>query len=178
MDSCIRPALATDLDAVATLHAESWRHAYRGLLPDALLDGDLYQNRRQLWAPRLQGAEPARHTYLVERDGQALGFVSLLLDADATHGHLIDNLHVHRDAQGQGWGRALLRTVATIAQSEGPARPLYLFVLDGNFRAARFYEAHGARHIEALWDDHVPGMRILDHRYRWPDAAALLSQTR
>lgn len=178
MQTEIRPALASDLDTIATLHTESWRHAYRGLLPDAILDQDLLGSRLRLWTPRLAGADVGRHTLLAVHQGEAAGFVSLQLEADPVHGHLIDNLHVRRDLHGQGLGRRLLHAVAAIAHAAAPARPLYLFVLDGNFRAARFYEALGARFVESLWDDHVPGMRILDHRYRWRDAASLLTRTR
>jgi hypothetical protein len=34
-----RPADASDSAAVAGLHTASWRHAYRGILPDSYLDG-------------------------------------------------------------------------------------------------------------------------------------------
>jgi hypothetical protein len=36
----IRVATAADADAIAALHAESWRSAYRGLIPDDDLGAD------------------------------------------------------------------------------------------------------------------------------------------
>jgi hypothetical protein len=47
--------------------------------------------------------------------------------------------------------------------------------LDGNWPAARFYERLGARYVESTWDDHLPGTRVQDHRYRWPAAGDLLA---
>ena len=35
----IRPAALEDAPAVGSLHARSWKVAYRGILPDVLLDG-------------------------------------------------------------------------------------------------------------------------------------------
>lgn len=37
-----RPARATDSEAIAVLHADSWRRHYRGAYSDAFLDGDVY----------------------------------------------------------------------------------------------------------------------------------------
>jgi ribosomal protein S18 acetylase RimI-like enzyme len=34
----IRPALSSDIPAVAAIKVESWRHAYRSIVPDAVLD--------------------------------------------------------------------------------------------------------------------------------------------
>lgn len=171
----LRIATAADIAAIAELHATSWRNAYRGLLPDAVLDADLLGNRLQAWQSRLQDAiAGARRTWLLTNGDQAQAFASVVLDADPQHGHLLDNLHVRPDAKSQGLGRRLLRVAAQWVQEQAPGRPLYLWVLDGNWRAARFYERCGARHVECHWDDHLPGVRVCDHRYRWSSPNALL----
>jgi len=36
-----RPARASDSEAIAALHADSWRRHYRGAYSDAFLDGDV-----------------------------------------------------------------------------------------------------------------------------------------
>jgi hypothetical protein len=45
----IRIAEPRDTNAIAELHAASWRSAYRGMFADAYLDGDVVQERRQCW---------------------------------------------------------------------------------------------------------------------------------
>ena len=37
----LRTANQSDIQAIASLHAASWRHAYRGALSDAYLAGDI-----------------------------------------------------------------------------------------------------------------------------------------
>ena len=40
-----RPAAAGDAAAIAALHVESWRTAYRGLVPDEFLAGPVERDR-------------------------------------------------------------------------------------------------------------------------------------
>jgi len=48
-----RPASARDADAIARLHARSWRENYRGEFHDSFLDGDLDGERLRVWRERL-----------------------------------------------------------------------------------------------------------------------------
>jgi hypothetical protein len=48
-----RPANPSDAEAIASLHARSWRENYRGALHDAFLDGDLREERLRVWHERL-----------------------------------------------------------------------------------------------------------------------------
>nr|WP_241429103.1 GNAT family N-acetyltransferase [Agrococcus sp. ARC_14] len=51
----------------------------------------------------------------------------------------LDRLYVHADMHGTGLGAVLFDAVVD-------ERPLYLWLIDGNSRAARFYERRGFRH--------------------------------
>ena len=44
----LRPAQASDADALAALHAGSWQRTYRGMMSDAFLDGEALDNRRRV----------------------------------------------------------------------------------------------------------------------------------
>src|SRR2546430_14764213 len=55
MGTTYRAAGAADADAVAALHADSWRRHYRGAYSDGFLDGDVLADRRAGWAARLAG---------------------------------------------------------------------------------------------------------------------------
>jgi hypothetical protein len=48
-----RRAGAVDADAIADLHADSWRRHYRGAYTDEYLDGPIAEERRAVWADRL-----------------------------------------------------------------------------------------------------------------------------
>ena len=45
----VRQAIDGDAQAIAEVHVASWQGAYRGLLPDALLDGQSVERRAQWW---------------------------------------------------------------------------------------------------------------------------------
>ncbi|HEV2638724.1 MAG TPA: hypothetical protein VGX23_26485 [Actinocrinis sp.] len=59
-----RAAGPHDVDAIAALHADSWRRHYRGAFADSYLDGDVLGSRREVWAERLlcepPGGDPSR----------------------------------------------------------------------------------------------------------------------
>lgn len=103
-----RVACASDDLRVAELHTASWRSAYRGLLSDAYLDGDILAERGRLWEQRL--AQPSgRQLVLLAEEGEALlGFVCVLLDEEPAWGAYLDNLHVRPGLTGRGLGRRLL----------------------------------------------------------------------
>lgn len=73
----------------------------------------------------------------------------------------LDRLYVHADMHGTGLGAALFDAVAD-------ARALYLWLIDGNDRAARFYERRGFVHIDEqveagpTWGS-IPMHRMLRH---------------
>ena len=48
MDKSIRTATVSNADAIAALHAASWRSAYRGILKDSTLGPTLDDDRRRV----------------------------------------------------------------------------------------------------------------------------------
>jgi len=63
-----RQAGAEDIEAIATIHADSWRLNYRGAYSDAFLDGAVDDNRRAVWTERL------RHLKVLEGNTAAQAF--------------------------------------------------------------------------------------------------------
>ena len=167
---------AGDADAVAALHAASWRSAYRGILPDSFLDHGLDDERRAAWRERLQAAPLASAFGQVAdgTDGRLVGFAYVVRHEDPVWGTLVDNLHVHPEAKGGGIGRRLLQAVA---RQLGPdhVQPLYLWVLDANEPAKRFYAKLGAEFTEQVTET-LPfgGVALPTWRCVWRHPAALL----
>src|SRR5689334_20032453 len=91
----LRDATLADSDAVADLHADSWRRHYRGAYDNEYLDGDVFTERRAVWAERLAHSDPETARTILAVDGdRLLGFSHVMFDDDPTWGALIDNLHV------------------------------------------------------------------------------------
>src|SRR4029077_13924784 len=71
----IREAERRDASAIASVHVRGWQWAYRGLLPDAVLDGLSVGDRAAWRDARLADPPPGEHTWVVEdAKGAVVGF--------------------------------------------------------------------------------------------------------
>jgi GNAT superfamily N-acetyltransferase len=167
----LRLATSADAEAIAHLHAESWRTAYRGMYRDEFLDGDVVTNRIDVWAKRFAAPPENQHVLLAVDGADLLGFACSYGNSDERWGTLLDNLHVRRDQQGQGLGRKLLAASAAWSKEQYPDALFHLWVLDGNAKARRFYESLGGRPVESKVSVPPGGGSVLGWRYVWQGAA-------
>src|ERR1700744_190881 len=71
----LRPATALDADLIASIHAASWQTTYRGLPPDAFLDGEGTRERAADWQAPVNAAGAERlNVVIAERGGEPIGF--------------------------------------------------------------------------------------------------------
>ena len=142
----IRRAGPADAEAVARIHVESWKVAYRGIMPDEVIAKTDLAYRTAFWRERI--ADRAWPVWLVDADGQAVAFCQMIPTPDpdddpSTVGH-ITALHVLPDLRGRGHGRALLEQVCDEFRHRAFVE-VTLWVLEANTKARRFYEQHGFR---------------------------------
>jgi ribosomal protein S18 acetylase RimI-like enzyme len=137
----IRRATPDDAVAVATIQVHGHRFAYRGILPQPESDDEWIAGRTRAWAPQL-APEHERHTFVAERDGAIIGFVTV---GPAEHapdvGHLFA-LYLEPDVIGSGVGSALCAAGEADLRARGFSAAT-LWVLEENARARRFYERRG-----------------------------------
>jgi len=134
----IRAARPGDADAIAAVWLRVWRTAYRGLVPDGVLEALRLEDRRALWRGRLARGEPA---LVAEHDGAVAGYCRVLRPSrDVAGAGEIAGLYV--DRRGLGLGDALLRAALAELRAEGwPEAALWVFA--GNRAAQRFYARFG-----------------------------------
>jgi GNAT superfamily N-acetyltransferase len=173
-----RAAGSDDAEKVALLHADSWRRHYRGAYADSFLDGDVAADRRSVWSARL--AAPANSmTVVAEDDTGLVGFVHVVFDYDDRWGSLIDNLHVTHDRRRTGIGTSLLTCAAEAVVERASDKAMYLWVLEQNPAAQRFYRAFGGTCVEKATVSPPGGVpdRLNGSpnklRFTWPDASLL-----
>jgi ribosomal protein S18 acetylase RimI-like enzyme len=167
-----RIAVPSDAAAIAQLHAESWRSAYRGLYPDDYLDNEVFADRTDVWNERFNKSADQALTIVVESNGGIVGFAHSLVDEDPKEGTLLDNLHVRPDRKRSGIGRRLMVETATRVQKAGSKLGLYLWVLEGNEPARHFYDALGGC-VTGRGKSHEGGSSVPSLRYWWPDLSKL-----
>ena len=137
----IVPAEVADAEALTDLHLDVWEQAYADLMPTAI-----FRERRAGRARRIEQwhaiLTAASSTNLLAwgDHGHLLGFASTGPGRDEPRTELpgleLMALYVRAEVYGGGVGYALCE--AAIGSS-----PAYLWVLDGNERAIRFYERQG-----------------------------------
>ena len=135
-EATIRPADDEDRAAIATFHANSWRDAYRGMLPDAYLAGPVETDLQEKWANR----EITDRDVLLIADlvGELIGFIAVWCRPDP----FVDNLHVKPAFRSKGLGRKLMERAAQDLLENGHSK-LSLDVFTTNLRAIAFYEGLG-----------------------------------
>jgi ribosomal protein S18 acetylase RimI-like enzyme len=167
-----RPATASDAQAIAQLHARSWRESYRGSFHDSFLDGDLTGERLRVWSERLEHPKPNQMVCLAVDGAAVAGFICAYGAHDERWGSLIDNLHVAGEYKRSGIGAALMRQAGDWLAPRHP-EPVYLLVLEANASARRFYERLGGRNAEVFSNQTHGGAVVQSCRYTWPRPAAL-----
>ena len=140
----IREARTADAKAIAEVTDAAWRVAYRGLLPDAILDNLSAKDRTNRWRRRI--AERLWQTLVLEREGRVIGFVACGAsgDEDASQGRggEVFALYLSPEEWRRGHGSALMDAALRSLREEGYTE-VTLWALDGNERGRRFYEAAG-----------------------------------
>jgi GNAT superfamily N-acetyltransferase len=102
-----------DYQDIAALQTESWRSAYRGILPVSYLDGPILEERETHWKNLMLSAGGKRRSVFLAKDcGALLGFACVLLDEEPAWGARLDNIHVRPAYKGRGTGRLLFRSAA------------------------------------------------------------------
>jgi ribosomal protein S18 acetylase RimI-like enzyme len=162
----IRLGRAADAPAIAALQAESWRHTYRGFLADTYLDREVFADRDVVWRRRFgEPQETPVLTLVAEDHGTLVGFAHSYVDDDAEWGTLVDNLHVRPDRKRAGIATRLMGETAARLQQRGCTSGLYLWVVERNVPAQRFYEALGGCAADrGLAGGTVPTVRYVWHR--------------
>jgi GNAT superfamily N-acetyltransferase len=162
----LRPAEPEDALDVARVHVRSWQAGYRGLLPDAYLDGLRAEERAERYRFDSDNMrEPA--TVVAIEDGMICGFVTTAPARDSDipeHGEVFA-LYVDPEWWGRGFGVALMSAARTRLVDAG-FRNAVLWLLAGNARADRFYRIDGWVPDGLNRRDTVWGVTVDEVRYQ------------
>lgn len=162
-----REAEKKDVERIALLHADSWRRTYRGMMPDEFLDGDVVSDRMQVWHGRLTACRSDQFVFLAEEGGRLAGFVCAFSNEDSTWGSYIDNLHVNHESRRRKAGAALMAHAAKWLNDRHPHAGVYLWVMEANAPARRFYERLGASNAGVVEKQDPAGGSAPNCRYVW-----------
>jgi GNAT superfamily N-acetyltransferase len=154
----VRAARPEDARSVAEVHVASWRHAYRGLLPEDHLERLSVDDREAMWLGSFADPDPKSGAVVADVDGRIAGFASFGPSRDEDVPERtgeVPAIYVDPSVLGTGVGRELFQAATLALRDAGFARAT-LWVLEANAPARRFYEMAGWR-----WDGSV-GTHMFD----------------
>ncbi len=169
----IRRATPADAQAIARVRIDSWRVTYRGLIPDAYLDGMQHDASVAIWDRILNAPPNTASVVVAARDAEVVGFAAGNRLAEPMHGAdaELTAAYLRPDFQGVGIGHRLVGAVVEAQRAHG-ATALVVWVIAGNQRARHFYAAlRGELVVEQPF--HWDGMDLIEAGYVWRDLAAL-----
>ncbi|MBP1970541.1 L-amino acid N-acyltransferase YncA [Virgibacillus natechei] len=162
----IRKATQRDAPHIATVHVDSWRTTYKGILPCEFLKKLSYEQRTKLWESNVT----EENVYVVENEdeeivGFATGGKKKTENYDQFHGELYA-IYILEEYQGKGIGKMLMQPVIKELEQFG-INSIIVLVLEDN-PSKYFYEALGAREIDSL-EITIAGVELNELVYGWDD---------
>ena len=168
MAPTVRTARLGDAETMGRTHAESWRAAYVGVVPQAHLDALDTKECIADWRGAIEANPEPEHgrRLVVEVDGEVVGIALVVPDRDGADGvGEIPIIYVQPSAWGIGAGYSLMAECEAELQRRGFAEAV-LWVLEDNPRAHRFYERQGWRTDGGRKVDEIGGVELAEIRYR------------
>lgn len=137
----VRNARVADSEAIARIHVNTWKSAYKGQLPDALLDTLSVEERKKGWENIISERTEKEYVLVAEHEGEVLGWCSGGFsrdeNADSSTGELY-GIYVKHDSLGRGIGTLLMNAMKDRLKKDGYAR-ITLWTLGTNTSSHDFY---------------------------------------
>ena len=149
-----------DRYAISHVYEASWKSAYKDIVPQAYLDSIPEGH----WATVLD--DPAWHT-LIMLDGEKVvgtsSYCSSRFEDMNGWGEII-SVYLLPDYCGKGYGKQLLQAAIDGLVQMGYA-DIFLWVLEDNILARRFYQSYGFEHSHVFLDYDIGGKKLREMQY-------------
>jgi ribosomal protein S18 acetylase RimI-like enzyme len=139
----IRPATREDALAIATVHVDAWKAAYRGIIPDGFLDSLSIEQRSDAWRQIL--SEGSENVLVAQAADSIVGWISAAASRDPDAGPSTGEIwavYVAPAHWRSGTGRLLCQRVERRLVEQG-LNEVTLWVLKDNRLAQQFYRSTG-----------------------------------
>ena len=172
----IREATQNDVLGMAKVRVDTWRAAYKGIIPDDFLEGLSYQNisegwRKTIWEER----NPAVAAFVAESEQRNIVGVAVCgheQSQDVVYRGEVYLLYVLPAYQEQGIGRKLVAACVHHLVQNLKVKSLLIWVIAEN-RYRRFYESLGGKVVRQKTEE-IGGRMILEIGYGWDRIETLL----
>lgn len=145
---------------ISHIYEEGWKFAFKGIIPQSYLDGIPEGN----WASCLD--REGVHSLVIVEDGKLIGTSSYCKSRVREfegYGEII-SIYLLPSYVGRGYGKKLLHAVMDELSKLG-YRDIFLWVLEENNRARRFYEKEGLMCDDIHTQIEIGGQELREVRY-------------
>ena len=154
--------IETDDDryAISNIYEESWKYAYKNIIPDSYLES-IPKGR---WVSNLD--RPGMNNAVIIENGIFIGtsgYCSSRFSEFEGFGEIV-SIYFLPEYIGKGYGTQLLNYVIEELRKAG-YKDVFLWVLEENIRAGRFYEKAGFIKTEKYLDDDIGGKALREIAY-------------
>ena len=143
-DILLRRAAPEDAGEYTACHIACWQSAYRGIVPDEYLDGMNAELEERTEKRRQYIIDPDREDYCVMLDDKMIGFLvyGKGRDEDKADSGEVCGIYLRGEYWDRGYGSRMMKFAIEGLKRAG-YREAFLWVLEENARAKKFYEKHG-----------------------------------
>jgi ribosomal protein S18 acetylase RimI-like enzyme len=172
MKITIRSAKAEDAPVLGHIQVTSWRSAFRKIASDTFLDHMVSEeSQAEDWKEILAGKDPV--IFIAELEEMPVGYAWAQREDDNSvewDAELI-SLHILPEHKRQGIGRRLFAAAAAQLQERG-CKSIYLWVLEENDPARKFYETLGGQ-LAGKQTIKLGDSELTEVAYGWKDLREL-----
>lgn len=149
-----------DRQAVSHVYEESWKHAYKGIIPQSYLDSI----PKGHWCDAVDNQ--GRHTLIMLDNNKIIGtssYCASRLEYMQGYGEII-SIYLLPEYCSKGFGKLLLQESVSGLKQMG-YQNIFLWVLEQNYTARRFYEKFGFRENGRILEDSIGGKNLREIQY-------------
>lgn len=149
-----------DRNQISKIYEDSWRYAYRGIIPQGYLD----KIPKGHWSKNFD--IPYWNTVVCIYDGKYIGTSSFCESRFENYKNLgeIISIYLLPEYIGLGYGKKLLDFVIAQLKEKG-YNEVFLWVLEENETARNFYEKYGFKLDNDYLEDTIGGKKLKEVRY-------------
>lgn len=149
-----------DMMQVSSVYEQSWKHAYKGIIPQSYLDG-IPEGR---WVKSIN--KPGMNSLVLIDNGIIVGttaFCTSRWEKFAGYGEIV-SVYLLPEYTGNGYGRKLVEKAVFELKKLG-YKKIILWVLEENMKARQFYEHLGFVNSGEVLDDNIGGKDVREIAY-------------
>ena len=149
-----------DRMAISNIYEESWKCAYKGIIPQDYLDSI----PKGCWSSSVDN--PDWKTLICIVNGRMVGacsFCKSRFEQFHDWGEII-SIYLLPNYVGKGYGKALMKSALSELKMKGYEK-IFLWVLEQNVRGRCFYEQLGFSPTDDFINDNIGGKELREVRY-------------